>query len=218
MGTSSGLKTWYLIQCRVKNRSAMTNMHYRESLIGGVNVNSSTDLQSIGILLEMSTQNVELSLSPNFRSLNGMITSIWIGSRKADKSDGRRTLCFQRLSKNVHKKHHHPTACGRSLTRCRKLPKEAQPHKAGYVPFRSQAKGSNGTLNDVRTALDDHLKGIRMKYLPQAIRRKSDKERAAAMIQAIDKQLKTRRVMRSLEKFVGGKLYEGDFRMQQRTR
>nr|GEV67630.1 hypothetical protein [Tanacetum cinerariifolium] len=43
-------------------------------------------------------------------------------------------------------------------------------------------KFSDGTLNDVRTALDDRLKVIRMKYLPQAIWRKSDKERAAAMI------------------------------------
>nr|GEY63785.1 hypothetical protein [Tanacetum cinerariifolium] len=63
-------------------------------------------------------------------------------------------------------------------------------------------KFSDGTLNDVRTALDDRLKGVRMNYLPQAIWRKSDKERAAPMIQAIDKQLKTRRIMRSLEKFV----------------
>nr|GEU92955.1 hypothetical protein [Tanacetum cinerariifolium] len=58
----------------------------------------------------------------------------------------------------------------------------------------------DGTLNDVRTAQDDRLKGIQMKYLPQAIWRKSDKERVASMIQAIDKQLKTRRIMRSLEK------------------
>nr|GEX81616.1 hypothetical protein [Tanacetum cinerariifolium] len=71
-------------------------------------------------------------------------------------------------------------------------------------------KFSDETLNDVRTALNDHLKGIRMKYLPQAIWRKSDKERAAAMIQAIDKQLKTKRIMRSLKKFVGGRLYEGE--------
>nr|GEU35162.1 hypothetical protein [Tanacetum cinerariifolium] len=56
--------------------------------------------------------------------------------------------------------------------------------------------------------------GIWMKYLPQTIWRKSDKERAATMIQAIDKQLKTRRIMRSLE---SGRLYEGDFRMLQRT-
>nr|GEV02688.1 ribonuclease H-like domain-containing protein [Tanacetum cinerariifolium] len=78
-------------------------------------------------------------------------------------------------------------------------------------------KFSDGTLTDVRTALDDRLKGIRMKYLPQTIWRNCDKERAAAMIQAIDKQLKTRRVMRSLERFVGGRLYEGDFRMLQQT-
>nr|GFB22522.1 hypothetical protein [Tanacetum cinerariifolium] len=78
-------------------------------------------------------------------------------------------------------------------------------------------KFSDGTLNVVRTALDDRLKGIRMKYLPQAIWRKSDKERAPAIIQAIDKQLKTRIIMRSLEKFVGGRLYEGDFRMLQWT-
>nr|GEY40181.1 hypothetical protein [Tanacetum cinerariifolium] len=58
--------------------------------------------------------------------------------------------------------------------------------------------------------------GIQMKYLPQTIWKRSDKERAAAMIQAINKQLKTRRIMRSLEKFVGGRLYEGDFRMLQR--
>nr|GEY01551.1 copia protein [Tanacetum cinerariifolium] len=78
-------------------------------------------------------------------------------------------------------------------------------------------KFSDGTLTDVRTALDDRLKGIRMKYLPRSIWRKSDKDRAAAMIQAIDKRLKTRRIMRSLERFVGGRLYEGDFRMLQRT-
>nr|GEY89105.1 hypothetical protein [Tanacetum cinerariifolium] len=41
---------------------------------------------------------------------------------------------------------------------------------------------SDGTLTDGRSALDDRLKGIRMKYLPQTIWRKSDKERAAAMI------------------------------------
>nr|GEW90115.1 hypothetical protein [Tanacetum cinerariifolium] len=74
-------------------------------------------------------------------------------------------------------------------------------------------KFSDGTLNDVRNALDDLLKGIRMQYLPQTIWRKGDKDRAAAMIQAINKMLKTRRIMRSLERFVGGRLCEGDFWM-----
>nr|GEV66834.1 hypothetical protein [Tanacetum cinerariifolium] len=78
-------------------------------------------------------------------------------------------------------------------------------------------KFSDKTFNDVRTALDDRLKGIKMRYLPYTIWRKSDKDRAAAIIQAIDKMLKTRRIMRSLKKFVGGRLYEGDFQMLQRT-
>nr|GFA56923.1 hypothetical protein [Tanacetum cinerariifolium] len=76
---------------------------------------------------------------------------------------------------------------------------------------------SDGALNDVRNALDDRLKGILMQYLPTTIWRRGDKTRAAAMIQAIEKMLKTRRIMRSLERFVGGRQYEGDFRMLQRT-
>ncbi|GJU78459.1 hypothetical protein Tco_1275529 [Tanacetum coccineum] len=78
-------------------------------------------------------------------------------------------------------------------------------------------KFSDGTLNDVQTALNDRLKGIQIEYLPQTIWRQSDKDKAGAMIQAIDKQLKTRRIMRSLEKFVGGRPYEGDFWLLQRT-
>nr|GEY31841.1 hypothetical protein [Tanacetum cinerariifolium] len=68
-------------------------------------------------------------------------------------------------------------------------------------------KFSDGTLNDVYNALDDRLKGIKMQYLPTTIWRKGDKDRTAAMIQAIDKMLKTRRIMRSLERFVGGRQY-----------
>nr|GEW56767.1 hypothetical protein [Tanacetum cinerariifolium] len=45
----------------------------------------------------------------------------------------------------------------------------------------------------------DRLKGIQMQYLPQSIWKKSDKDRAASMIQATDKRLKTKRIMRSLE-------------------
>nr|GEZ20158.1 hypothetical protein [Tanacetum cinerariifolium] len=67
--------------------------------------------------------------------------------------------------------------------------------------YRSDLKRreADGTLSDVRNALDDRLKGIRMRYLPTTIWRKGDEDRAAAMIQAIDKMLKTKRIMRSLE-------------------
>ncbi|GJZ30536.1 hypothetical protein Tco_0575583 [Tanacetum coccineum] len=69
-------------------------------------------------------------------------------------------------------------------------------------------KFSDGTLDDVQTTLNDRLKGIRMEYLPKTIWRQSNRERPKAMIQAIDKQLKSKRIMRSLEKFISGRPYE----------
>nr|GEX22499.1 hypothetical protein [Tanacetum cinerariifolium] len=53
----------------------------------------------------------------------------------------------------------------RPSTRCRKIPEEAQPYKAGYGP--------DGMLTDVRTALDDCLKGIRMKKLKDGVEGKA---------------------------------------------
>nr|GEZ49274.1 uncharacterized mitochondrial protein AtMg00810-like [Tanacetum cinerariifolium] len=100
--------------------------------------------------------------------------------------------------------HCHPEARGRPSTWSGKLPEEAQPDEARHNKDKKNRlmridelhKFSDGTLNDVRNALDDRLKGIRMQYLPK----KGDKDRAAAMIQEIKKMLKTRRIMRSLEK------------------
>ncbi|GJR03331.1 hypothetical protein Tco_0526315 [Tanacetum coccineum] len=68
-------------------------------------------------------------------------------------------------------------------------------------------KFSDGTLNDVRSALDDILKRIQMEYLPQTVWRNVDRERAGVMIHAIDRQLRNKRLLRRLEKFVGGRLY-----------
>ncbi|GKB65387.1 hypothetical protein Tco_0921573, partial [Tanacetum coccineum] len=50
-------------------------------------------------------------------------------------------------------------------------------------------KFSDGTLNDVRTALNDRLKGIQMKYLPQTIWRQSDRDKAGAPPQDYEQQL-----------------------------
>nr|GFC15606.1 hypothetical protein [Tanacetum cinerariifolium] len=63
-------------------------------------------------------------------------------------------------------------------------------------------------LEEVYKATMDQLDWVhprRSTYLPTTIWRKGDKDRAASMIQAIDKMLKTRRIMRSLERFVGGR-------------
>nr|GEU48736.1 hypothetical protein [Tanacetum cinerariifolium] len=78
-------------------------------------------------------------------------------------------------------------------------------------------KFSNGTLSHVRTALNDIAIGIEMDYLPKRKWSKQDKQRARVMINAIDKKLRDRRLMRNLEKFVGGRPYEGDLRLLERT-
>ncbi|GJQ89096.1 hypothetical protein Tco_0000235 [Tanacetum coccineum] len=78
-------------------------------------------------------------------------------------------------------------------------------------------KFSDGKLDDVRTVLQDIAAGIRMKYLPMRKWSNLDKKRARIMVQDIDKQLYQRRLMRNLEMFVGGRIYEKDLRLLERT-
>ncbi|GKA08494.1 hypothetical protein Tco_0687825 [Tanacetum coccineum] len=68
-------------------------------------------------------------------------------------------------------------------------------------------KFSDGTLTRLQTSLDDITKNIRMEYLTQRRWSSLEKKRANFMIKAIDKQLKERRMMRSLKKFVGRRHY-----------
>nr|GEW58455.1 hypothetical protein [Tanacetum cinerariifolium] len=64
---------------------------------------------------------------------------------------------------------------------------------------------------------EDITKNIDMEYLPKRRWITLEKKRAHYMIKDINKLLKERRMMRSLEKFVGGRLYETDLRLLQRT-
>ncbi|GJT93432.1 hypothetical protein Tco_1082277 [Tanacetum coccineum] len=78
-------------------------------------------------------------------------------------------------------------------------------------------KFSDGTLNYVQTALYDITSGMRMEYLPKKKWSILDKRRARVMIQDINKQLRDRRLMRSLEKFIGGREYGEDLKRLDRT-
>ncbi|GJS65637.1 hypothetical protein Tco_0680201 [Tanacetum coccineum] len=73
-------------------------------------------------------------------------------------------------------------------------------------------KFSDGTLTRLLSSLKDITKNIDMKYLPKRRWSTLEKKRAHFMIKDINKLLKERRMMMSLEKFVGGKLdktYQG---------
>ncbi|GJR37473.1 hypothetical protein Tco_1213157 [Tanacetum coccineum] len=78
-------------------------------------------------------------------------------------------------------------------------------------------KFSDGTLTRLLSSLEDITKNINMEYLPKRRWSNLEKKRAHFMIKDINKLLKERRMMRSLEKFVGGRLYGTDLRLLQRT-
>ncbi|GJZ09774.1 hypothetical protein Tco_0544057 [Tanacetum coccineum] len=78
-------------------------------------------------------------------------------------------------------------------------------------------KFSDGTLTRLLTSLEDITNNINMEYLPKRRWSTLEKKRAHIMIKAINKLQKERRIMRSLEKFVGGRHYGTDLRLLQRT-
>ncbi|GJU97322.1 hypothetical protein Tco_1326593 [Tanacetum coccineum] len=81
----------------------------------------------------------------------------------------------------------------------------------------SDIRKRDSTLTVLRTSLDDITKNILMEYLPKRRWSTLEKKRAHIMIKAIGKQLKERRLTRSLETFVGGRHYGTDLRLLQRT-
>ncbi|GKB25063.1 hypothetical protein Tco_0864464 [Tanacetum coccineum] len=78
-------------------------------------------------------------------------------------------------------------------------------------------KFCDGTLTSVRWVLHDIANNLRMDYLPKRRWSNLDRKRSRIMIKAIDQQLFERRLMRNLEKFVGGREYRNDFRLLERT-
>ncbi|GJY14733.1 hypothetical protein Tco_0385155 [Tanacetum coccineum] len=81
-------------------------------------------------------------------------------------------------------------------------------------------KFSDGTLISVQEKLKDMLNNLDMGYTCVMPRRKwsnLDKKRSRIMVKDIDHHLMERRLIRSLEKFVGGREYGEDLRLLQRT-
>ncbi|GJV39462.1 hypothetical protein Tco_1417902 [Tanacetum coccineum] len=78
-------------------------------------------------------------------------------------------------------------------------------------------KFCDGTLTSVRRVLHDIASNLEMDYLPKRRWSKLDRKRSRIMIKAIDQQLFERRLIRNLEKFVGGRDYGNDLRLLERT-
>ncbi|GKC14642.1 hypothetical protein Tco_1011424 [Tanacetum coccineum] len=181
-------------------------MHYGESHIGGKNDNNSIDLQLTGSLLEIDDDKLYTFKEGDLNRLRiqdiedmlllliqGKLTNLTVEERLAFNVSLRiftRSIVIQR----------HVEDLQLGVESYQKKLNLTNPDTLMRID--ELHKFSDGTLNDVWTALDDRLKGIRVKYLPQTIWRQSNRDKAGAMIQAIDKQLKTRRIMWRLEKFI----------------
>ncbi|GJW86833.1 hypothetical protein Tco_0162173 [Tanacetum coccineum] len=85
------------------------------------------------------------------------------------------------------------------------------------MPSDELYKLCDGTLTFVRRILHDISSSLDLDYLPKRRWSKLDRKRSRIMIKAIDQQLFERRLMRNLEKFVGGREYREDFRLLERT-
>ncbi|GJT41878.1 hypothetical protein Tco_0941743 [Tanacetum coccineum] len=81
-------------------------------------------------------------------------------------------------------------------------------------------KISDVTLISVQDKLKDMLNNLEIRYtsvMPRKRWSNLDKKGPRVMVKDIDRQLLERRLMRSLEKFVGGREYREDLRLLQRT-
>ncbi|GJW26821.1 hypothetical protein Tco_0040632 [Tanacetum coccineum] len=82
-------------------------------------------------------------------------------------------------------------------------------------------KFSDGTLNRILDKLDHMVKDFKLyEYNPGIETRiwsEDDRRRSKDFIEVIERRLKIRRIFRSLESFVGGRLRDVDYRLIQRT-
>ncbi|GJT34760.1 hypothetical protein Tco_0925179 [Tanacetum coccineum] len=81
-------------------------------------------------------------------------------------------------------------------------------------------KFSNGTLKLVCDKLHHRILNFRLGFNKEMSRRKwsaTDKRRSKLMVELIDKQMREKRIMRNLERLVGARELEMDYRLMQRT-
>ncbi|GJW45253.1 hypothetical protein Tco_0074052 [Tanacetum coccineum] len=87
--------------------------------------------------------------------------------------------------------------------------------------FNEIHKFSDGTLQQIDEVLDYRAKEFKVNRLNPGLNTRfwtrKDVDRSKEFMFAIQRRLKTRRIYRNLESFVGGRIREGDYRLLKRT-
>nr|GEU44939.1 hypothetical protein [Tanacetum cinerariifolium] len=84
------------------------------------------------------------------------------------------------------------------------------------IPYTTY-KNPQGIIYQGKTVLHDIAYSLEIYYLPKRHWSNQEKKRSRIMIKEFDKLLFEMRLMRNLEKFIGGKEYENDLRLLERT-
>ncbi|GJU38840.1 hypothetical protein Tco_1191797 [Tanacetum coccineum] len=88
--------------------------------------------------------------------------------------------------------------------------------------FNEIHKFSDGTLQQIDEALDYQVKEFKVNRMNPGLNTRfwirNDVDRSKEFMFSIQKWLKTRRIFRNLESFVGGRIREGDYRLLKRTK
>nr|GEV53882.1 hypothetical protein [Tanacetum cinerariifolium] len=86
--------------------------------------------------------------------------------------------------------------------------------------FNEIYKFSDGTLHHIDEALDYRVKKFKVNRINPGLNTRfwtnTDVDRSKEFMFAIQKWLKTRRIFRNLESFVGGRVRDGDYRLLKR--
>ncbi|GKG15982.1 hypothetical protein Tco_0358305 [Tanacetum coccineum] len=87
--------------------------------------------------------------------------------------------------------------------------------------FNEIHKFNDSTLQQIDEALDYQVKEFKVNRMNPCLNTrfwtKKDVDRSKEFMFAIEKCLKTRRIFRNLESFIGGWIREGDYRLLKRT-
>ncbi|GKD23231.1 hypothetical protein Tco_1224934, partial [Tanacetum coccineum] len=87
--------------------------------------------------------------------------------------------------------------------------------------FNEIHKFSDGTLQHIDEALDYRVKEFKVNRMNPGLNTwfwtMNDVDRSKEFLFAIQKRLKTRRIFRNMESFVGGSIREGDYKLLKRT-
>ncbi|GJY86811.1 hypothetical protein Tco_0500837 [Tanacetum coccineum] len=216
MATSNGMKTWLRTPCRVMCQESARDVYSRHRIIA---------ITKLQIVEWHNYKHLDwITVRRNDDKLYTFKEGDYKRLRLQDIEDMLLLLVQGKLTNLTIEERLALNVSLRMFTRSIVIQRRVEDLQLGVESYqkklnltRPDTDGNKHIIDVLRPALDDILKRIRMKYLPQTYWKKVDKDRAGAMIQAIDKMLKNRRIMRSLEKFVGGRPYEGDFRLLQRT-